>query len=593
MPMDSATWQRVKTTCADALERAAGEREAFVLERCGEDVEMRQQVLELLAAHGRADPAFLEQPTGGPLEAVVSSQIGQRFGAWELVEELGAGGMGVVYLARRRETDFEQRAALKVMRLAGDAGLKERFQRERQLLAGLEHPNIAHLLDGGTTDEGAPFFAMEYVEGRPIDRYCDEEGLSTDERLGLFLQVCSAVGYAHRNLVVHRDLKPSNIVVTSDGRPKLLDFGIAKLLAEGPGDAAVTSFQALTPAYASPEQLESGAITTASDVYSLGALLYCLLTGRPPFAAGDRSLLELAREREQSPPRPSTVVDGAAARRLQGDLDSIVLKGLWPEPELRYGSVDALAEDLTRYQAGLPVGARLGTFSYLFGKFVRRHKGAVGAGALIALILVGATLASTRAARIAGAERAKAEAERTKAENERAKAERITGFLQRMISSPDASWFSSGSGAALQIAASQTVPGQIAQPQPQQGIELRRHDEGRRGPARPQFGGQQVWCERRHQVHRAADEQRAHREGKPTTMEERRRHQEPVVGRETPIDRGVGQEPHHPAAVRQRDPLGRARRTGRVGDRERLPFRRDTVQRGCRRSADPGLVFVP
>ena len=435
--MDPATWQRVKTICADALERGVGdgdgdgEREAFVAERCGGDAEVRREVLRLLAAHERAGPEFLEQPTGGPLTLAVPFDVGRRIGAWELVEELGAGGMGVVYLAERREADFEQRAALKVMRLAAPDGvLLERFHRERQILAGLEHPNIAHLLDGGTTDDGVSYFAMEYVEGRPIDRYCEEEALSIDQRLVLFREVCSAVAHAHRSLVVHRDLKPSNILVTSDGTPKLLDFGIAKLLAVGPGEATVTRFQALTLDYASPEQLAGGAITTASDVYSLGALLYRLLTGGTPFPAGTKSLAALTRERGQSPPRPSAGVDGATARRLRGDLDSIVLKALRPEPEHRYGSVEALADDVARHGDGRPVGARRGTFTYLAGKFIRRHKAAVGATVLVALALVGATVASNRAA--------------TRAEAERAKAERISGFLRRMISSPDASWFSSG-----------------------------------------------------------------------------------------------------------------------------------------------------
>lgn len=435
--MDPATWQRVKTICADALERGIGEgegeRDRFVAERCAGDTEVQREVLRLLAAHERAEPEFLEQPTGGPLTPAVRFDVGRRIGAWELVEALGAGGMGVVYLAERREADFEQRAALKVMRLAApDDVLLERFHRERQILAGLEHPNIAHLLDGGTTEDGVSYFAMEYVEGRPIDRYCEEEALSIDQRLALFREVCSAVAHAHRSLVVHRDLKPSNILVTSDGAPKLLDFGIAKLLAVGPGEATVTRFQALTLDYASPEQLAGGVITTASDVYSLGALLYRLLTGRTPFPAGTKSLAALARERGQSPSRPSAGVDGATARRLRGDLDCIVLKALRPEPEHRYGSVEALADDVARHGDGRPVGARHGTFTYLAGKFTRRHKAAVGAGVLVALALVGATVTSNRAA--------------TLAEAERAKAERISGFLQRMISSPDASWFSSGDG---------------------------------------------------------------------------------------------------------------------------------------------------
>jgi serine/threonine-protein kinase len=428
--MKAATWQRVKEICADALELEAAAREALVVRRCSGLPEVEQEVRRLLAAHDRAAPDFLETPTGGPLRLPTPFEIGQRVGAWELVDKLGAGGMGVVYLAERRDADFEQRAGLKVMRLAADDRLAERFHRERQVLAGLEHPNIARLLDGGTTEEGLPFFAMEYVQGRPIDRYCEEESLPTDERLSLFLEACSAVGHAHRNLVVHRDLKPSNILVTSDATPKLLDFGIAKFLTDGPGVGSATRLPALTPEYASPEQLAGGKITTATDIYSLGVLLYRLLTGRTPHPTGEMSLPELAKERAQAPPRPSAVVHGSLARRLRGDLDSIVLKALRPEPELRYGSVEALAEDLQRHLDGQPVGARKGTFPYLLGKFMRRHKVPAAAASLLALALVAGLLVTDRAARVA--------------EVERAKAERISGFLQRMISAPDSSWFSAG-----------------------------------------------------------------------------------------------------------------------------------------------------
>ncbi len=429
--MDPATWRRIKTIVADAVERPVEEHEAFIEERCGEDTEVRREVERLVAAHLRAEDGFLETPTGGPLGLSVAFDAGRRIGVWELVEELGRGGMGVVYLAERREADFEQRAALKVMRLAAaDDVLIERFHRERQVLAGLEHPNIAHLLDGGTTEEGLPYFVMEYVDGLPIDRYCDESNLTTDRRLLLFLEVCTAVGHAHRNLVVHRDLKPSNILVAADGAAKLLDFGIAKLLAEGQADAAVTRLQALTPEYASPEQLHGRPITTASDVYSLGVLLYKLLTGSLPRPVGEAPLRELAQQLTQTPLRPSAVVGDLRGRGLRGDLDSIVLKALRPEPERRYGSVEALADDIERHRDGRPVEARQGTFTYLAGRFLRRNKVPVAAAALVATTLVGATVSSNRAA--------------TLAEAERAKAERISGFLQRMISSPDASWFSSG-----------------------------------------------------------------------------------------------------------------------------------------------------
>lgn len=430
--MDSKSWNRVKEICADALELDGAAREAFIVERCSETSRAEErEVRRLLAAHERAEPGFLASPTRDLLSLAPPPEAGRRVGAWELVEEIGRGGMGVVYLAERREADFEQRAALKVMRTAAsDEALLRAFHRERQVLAGLEHPNVARLLDGGSTEAGLPFFVMEYVEGRPIDRYCEEEELSTDEILAVFLEICSAVGHAHRNLVVHGDLKPANVLVTENGTPKLVDFGIARLLAEGQPGAEVTDFHPLTPEYASVEQLEGGAITTASDVYSLGVLLYRLLSGRTPFETGRKSLLQLAEERRLPPLRPSALARGAAARRLRGDLDSIVLKALLPDPERRYGSVDALAEDLERNRDGLPVSAHPGTFLYLSGKFLRRHKAAAGAAAVVALTLVSATVTSTRAAKIA--------------QTERAKAERISGFLQRMISAPDASWFTAG-----------------------------------------------------------------------------------------------------------------------------------------------------
>ena len=227
--MDPQSWQRVKEICADALEVDGAERLALVDRRCAElsDDEARE-VRRLLAAHERAAPDFLASPTNDLLRAPPAPEVGRRIGAWELVEEIGRGGMGVVYLAERREADFDQRAALKVMRTAADDALLAAFQRERQVLAGLEHPNIARLLDGGSTAEGLPYFAMEYVEGRPIDQYCDAEGLAIHDRLALFLEVCAAVGHAHRNLVVHRDLKPAHVLITAEGRPKLLDFGIAR-----------------------------------------------------------------------------------------------------------------------------------------------------------------------------------------------------------------------------------------------------------------------------------------------------------------------------------------------------------------------------
>ena len=390
------------------------------------------------------------------------SEAGRSIGSYRIISAIGHGGMGAVYLAVRDDDEFKKRVAIKLLRrgMATD-DLVRRFRNERQILASIDHPNIAKLLDGGTTDEGLPYFLMEYVEGEPIDRYCDGHGLSVGERLELFRAVCAAVHFAHQNLVVHRDLKPGNILVTADGVVKLLDFGIAKLLrpelyADGAG-ATQLEERLLTPEYASPEQARGDVITTASDVYSLGVLLYELLTGHPPYRLSGLSLHEVSRViGEVDPRKPSTVIgeveeraqaDGTTTkvtpefvsrtregrpdklrRRLVGDLDAIVMKAMRKEPQRRYGSAEQLSEDIRRHLDGLPVSARKGTLSYNAGKFVRRHRVGVvmAAASVVALIAFSAVLAvqSTRLAR-----------ERDRAAREAAKAQAVSAFLQETLSS--------------------------------------------------------------------------------------------------------------------------------------------------------------
>ncbi|HEV3409601.1 MAG TPA: protein kinase, partial [Chthoniobacterales bacterium] len=327
--------------------------------------------------------------------------------------EIGRGGLGAVYLAARADDEYRKEVALKLIRRGLDTDdILRRFRTERQILAQLDHPNIARLLDGGTTDDGLPYFAMEYVRGEPINTYCDLHRLKLSERLELFRKVCAAVTYAHQNLVVHRDLKPSNILVTADGEPKLLDFGIAKLLSadhELVFTQTAPGLRAMTPDYASPEQMKGEKITTASDVYSLGVLLYEVLSGQKPYRVKTRTTEEISRAvTEQEPQRPSTAAatDGSA---LRGDLDNIVLKALRKEPERRYSSVEGLAEDLRRYQEGRPVLARPRTFTYRSSKFIRRNKVAVLAATLVLLAILGGLIATEQQARIARAERAKAE----------------------------------------------------------------------------------------------------------------------------------------------------------------------------------------
>jgi eukaryotic-like serine/threonine-protein kinase len=332
--MNPDQWKLIKGIFNSALELPQPERPEFVLEACGEDAEMRRHVEELLAAHAEAEtfiedsPAAYQSELLRAVKAEVKAEIrdgdaplaGRRVRAYRLVREVGRGGMGAVYLAVR-DDEFKQRVAVKLIRRGMDTDdVVRRFRRERQVLAALDHPHIARLLDGGTTEDGLPYFVMEYVEGWPITEYADAKRLTTPERLKLFAEVCAAVHHAHQNLVVHRDLKPSNIIVTADGTVKLLDFGIAKLLnPELSGltiDPTATALRMMTPEYASPEQVRGEKITTASDIYSLGVVLYELLAGERPYRLTSRQPHEILRiVCEQEPERPSTVASRQLSRR--------------------------------------------------------------------------------------------------------------------------------------------------------------------------------------------------------------------------------------------------------------------------------------
>jgi eukaryotic-like serine/threonine-protein kinase len=433
--MEADRWDRIETVFEQALACEGEELEALLAGACGGDGELRREVESLLAAH-RAAGGFIEEPALAdwlPSLGPEAAWEGRRIGAYTVVREIGRGGMSRVFLAARSDAEYESRVAIKVMAQGPwTEDLVAHFRRERQILANLHHPNIARLLDGGTLPEGLPYVVMEYVEGVPIDAYCDRERLSIDERLRLFGEVCSAVRHAHANLVVHRDLKPANILVTEGGVPKLLDFGIAKLLEpEGESDLTRTRLQALTPQYASPEQVRGEPVTTATDVYSLGVLLYELLTGRLPYAVRGAPFPEVARRvAEEEPRRPSTVLEPAGAvgesgpeavaqkrgtsprqlrRRLAGDLDNIVLTGLRKDPARRYASVERLAEDLSRHLAKLPVSARADTVAYRAGKFWRRHRLAVSLGASALLAIVGLSAVVGLEGRRAARERDKAE----------------------------------------------------------------------------------------------------------------------------------------------------------------------------------------
>ena len=413
--IDLQRWRRIEELFNAAIDRSGEARERCLTEACGGDLDLRREVEELLAAEGLEQDllsGLVRQEASQWVASHEELKIGDRLGPWSLEERIGVGGMSMVYRASRDDAQFRKQVALKVLKRGMDTeDILRRFSNERHILAQLEHPNIARLLDAGSTDDGRPFFAMELVQGLPIDAYCDGRRLAIDARLQLFTEVCDAVSYAHRRLIVHRDLKPSNILVTDEGVPKLLDFGIAKLLDPAvlpwASEATEAGLRVLTPGYASPEQILGQPVTTVSDVYSLGVLLFQLLCGRRPYrltAVTPRAVEQAIRE--QTPSRPSVAVrqvmeaspvdlersrpaspEGIAAmrrltevalvRRLRGDLDAVVLKALRKEPGQRYLSVADLAADIGRHRRFQPVLAHRGSWRYRSGRFLRRHRTAV------------------------------------------------------------------------------------------------------------------------------------------------------------------------------------------------------------------------
>jgi eukaryotic-like serine/threonine-protein kinase len=429
--IDPERWHEMDRLFAEALERPLAERPAFLDEICAGDPDLRRELERLLAADDEA-AAFLERPAGELLGlALDDREEGGQLGPYRLLRRIGGGGMGTVYLARREDEQYQRDVAIKILRsgLASTEAL-HRFLAERQILARLEHPNIARLYDGGCTEDGRPYLVMELIEGTPVDEYCDRNRLTVDQRLDLFRRICAAVQYAHQNLLVHRDLKPGNILVTAEGEPKLLDFGIAKRLArEKTVDSRMTQtgLRMLTPSYASPEQVKGGAITTASDVYALGVLLYELLAGRSPYeTTGAPYEIERA-ICEKQPERPSAALFRAGAptaeqiaqdrntrppvlrRRLQGDLDNIILMALRKEPQRRYESVAHLSRDVERHLKDLPVHARPDTALYRTRKFLRRRRATVAAAAVAALLAGGFVTSVVAQGRRIERERDKAE----------------------------------------------------------------------------------------------------------------------------------------------------------------------------------------
>ena len=443
--MTAERYQLLKSMFEQALGLNVCERAVFLDSACAQDPELREELERLLASEADETAQILDTPLSElapDLEAPSETDmLGESVGPYRLERLIGQGGMGTVYEAWRDDGEFRHRVALKLIRRdATSALLVRRFRQERQILAGLSHPHIARLLDGGITGAGQPYFVMEYVEGLPIQEYCETHGLDIRERAALFRQICSAVHYAHQNLIVHRDLKPSNVLVTEGGEVKLLDFGIAKLLSDQKNLAAPatrTEVLLMTPEYASPEQIRGEAATTVSDVYSLGVILYELLTGRYPYPIKGGLLFEIERVIcQEDPLKPSTAVvrlseavrtsvplpsktEGRTtcqvrpemrARQLRGDLDNIVLKAMAKDPSRRYASAEAMSEDIRRYLVGEPVTAHPPTLMYRSLKFIRRHQAAVGSAFLVLLCLsLGIIATSYQAAR---AERERQRAER-------------------------------------------------------------------------------------------------------------------------------------------------------------------------------------
>jgi len=429
MPLDY--WNRVQSLFLSLADLSPEEQARFLDVACADDIDLRAEVESLLKSD-REDERIISSTIAGEAALLFGAQtlIGDRLGSYRVVKEIGRGGMGDVYLAIRDDDQFQKQVAIKVVKRGMDtAEVLGRFQHERQILANLDHPYIARLLDGGTTFDGRPFFVMEFVEGQPLDEFCREHKLDIKTRCLLFLRILEAVAHAHRNLVVHRDLKPANIFVTAGGTPKLLDFGVAKLLAvdAGPGVTAVSMARPFTPEYASPEQVHGLPVTTATDIYSLGAVFCELLTGQLAQPIATFTPVEVERVVCRTEVRrPSLLVPD-----LDADFDNIVSMAMRKEPERRYQSVDQLAEDVRRHLSGRPVLARQDSFWYRARKFVRRNRIEMTAVAVIFASLVAALVISLSQARQAQTARHAAEAQRTVAERERARAE--TGFQQAEV----------------------------------------------------------------------------------------------------------------------------------------------------------------
>ena len=457
--MNEDRWQKIELLFEEALKLESSERENFLKKKCGDDKELFDEIISLLNEDSNIHAILREDLTGSINLPEEINYEGKIVGAYRILKKIAEGGMGSVFLAERADGQFEQKVALKLIKQGlNSAEIVRRFQSERQILARLQHPNIARLLDGGLTDEGLPYFTMEYVEGEPIDKYCDTHKLTIDERLKLFIKVCSAIHYAHQNLVIHRDLKPGNILITEDGSVKLLDFGIAKVFTEDENAELTmitrTGLFLMTPEYAAPEQIKGEAITTATDVYSLGLILYQLLTGSFPYEIKSLTPLELEKVIcHTNPDKPSTLITKTnkstagdltntaevfekrkidaykLRKKLLGDIDNICLMALRKEPGRRYSSAEQFKSDIERYLGGLPVIAHTPTIKYRTEKFIQRHKIGLATG-VIAVLLI-ALLTTFYFLQL--------KEERDKAQLEALKSAKVSEFLQNIFKVSDPS----------------------------------------------------------------------------------------------------------------------------------------------------------
>lgn len=436
--MDSNRWDNIQALFHACIEKSLSDQEDFLKHLEEDDPDAAAEVKKLLEAH-YASGSFLENEV---LEDEFISE-GNFVGPWRIVREIGSGGMSTVFLAERADGQFDRQVAIKFLHgLIPGQSMHKRLQLEQKILARLQHKNIAQLFDAGLTDEGRPYFILEYIEGKPITEWCNEQSISFDKRLQIFVQVCEAVQFAHQQLIVHRDLKPTNILVDKNGTVKLLDFGIAKILEDEPQDGVPvtkTGLFLMTPEYASPEQVQGEAITTATDVYALGLILYELLTGQLPYTVSGKNPMDISSTISNTvPAKPSSIISDTAdsgsifiggiqknqlKKRLKGDLDTLILKALRKEPERRYGSANQFLQDILHYQKNEPISARPESAGYLTKKFIQRNQTVVSAVAIIMIILIATAIFSLYQARTT--------------EVERQKTEQVNAFLQEMLASPN------------------------------------------------------------------------------------------------------------------------------------------------------------